>query len=63
MLSKDAALKAEFEARLRDDAAFAKDPSARLDFFYRNSPWYAQQHVGRYPVVRLDAAALAAARR
>ena len=63
MLAKDPALKTEFEARLRDDAAFAKDPSARLEFFYRHSPWYAQQHVGRYPVVRLDAAALAAAQR
>ncbi len=62
MLAKDTALKAEFEARLRDDAAFAKDPSARLEFFYRRSPWYAEQHVGRYPIVRVDAAALAAAR-
>jgi len=62
MLAKDPALKAEFEARLRDDAAFAKDASARLEFFYRRSPWYAAQHVGRYPVVRLDAAALAATR-
>jgi hypothetical protein len=63
MLAHDPALKAEFEARLRDDAAFAKDPSARLEFFYRRSPWYADQHVGRYPVVRLDASALAAIRR
>lgn len=63
MLAKDPALRAEFEARLRDDAAFAKDPAARLEFFYHRSAWYAAQHVGRYPVVRLDASALAATRR
>jgi zinc carboxypeptidase len=62
MLAKDAALKAEFESRLANDKAFAADPRARLEFFYMHSPWYAQQHVGRYPVAGLDAAALAAAR-
>lgn len=61
MLAKDPALKAQFEARLQDPA-FAADAQARLDFFYRRSPWYAQQNVGVYPVVKLDAAALAAAR-
>ncbi len=62
MLAKDPALKAEFESRLANDKAFAADPRARLEFFYTHSPWYVQQHVGRYPVVGLDAAALAAAR-
>ena len=62
MLEKDPALEAQFEARLKDDAAFAADPQARLDFFYRRSPWYAAQRVGAYPVLRLDAAALAAVR-
>lgn len=62
MLAKDTALKTEFEARLKNDAAFAADPQARLEFFYRRSPWYAKQNVGTYPVVKLDAAALAAAR-
>ena len=62
MLAKDPALKAEFDAKLKSDAAFAANPAARLDFFYRRSPWYTQQNVGLYPVVRLDAAALAAAR-
>jgi hypothetical protein len=63
MLARDPALKTEFEARLKDDPAFAKSPEARLEFFYRRSPWYTQQNVGVYPVVRLDTAALAAARR
>ena len=62
MLANNAALKTEFETRLKDDPAFAKDPEARLEFFYRRSPWYTQQNVGVYPVVKLDAAALAAAR-
>ncbi len=35
MLKKDPALKKEFERRLAEDPAFARDPSARLDFFYR----------------------------
>ncbi len=63
MLARDPALKTEFDARLSSDAAFAADPEARLEFFYRRSPWYAQQNVGVYPVARLDAAALAAARK
>ncbi len=35
MLSRDPPLKSTFERRLKDDPAFAKDPQARLDFFYR----------------------------
>jgi hypothetical protein len=58
MLAKDPALKAEFDAKLAADPAFAKDPAARLAFFYERSPWYATQKVGAYPVLRLDAAAL-----
>jgi hypothetical protein len=53
MLAKDPALKAEFERRVREDAAFAADPQARLDFFYqRHSSWDARYR--RYPVVRVD---------
>jgi hypothetical protein len=59
MLAADPALKAAFEARLHTDPAFAADPRARLTFFYRRSPWYAAQHVGDYPILRLDAAGLA----
>ena len=62
MLARDPALKTEFEARLKNDAAFAANADARLEFFYQRSPWYAQQHIGLYPVVHLDAAALAAVR-
>jgi murein tripeptide amidase MpaA len=62
MLAQDISLKAEFEQRLKNDAGFAADPRARLEFFYRRSPWYAKQNIGAYPVVKLDAAALAMAR-
>jgi len=56
MMSKDPALKAQFEQKLKDDSAFAKDSNARLSFFYQRSPWYTAQDVGAYPVLRLDSA-------
>lgn len=59
MLEKDPTLKAAFAKRLADDPAFAGSPRARLDWFYERSPWHAAQDIGVYPVVRLDAAALA----
>jgi hypothetical protein len=54
MMAKDPALKAEFQRRLHDDPAFATSPGARLQLFFERSPWYAAQHVGAYPVMRLD---------
>jgi len=59
MLAKDPALKAKFEKKLHDDPAFAADTEARLEFFFERSPWYAVQHVGDYPVLRLDAEQMA----
>lgn len=58
MMAKDPALKAEFDKKLHDDAAFAANPEARLMFFFERSPWYSAQHVGEYPVLKLDASAL-----
>lgn len=62
MLAQDPSLKAAFEARLAADPAFAKSPQARLAYFYDRSPWGTVQQVGLYPIVRLDATALAALR-
>lgn len=62
MMAANPALKTEFDAKLKSDAAFAASPRARLTFFYERSPWYTVQKVGVYPVVRLDAAALSAVR-
>jgi hypothetical protein len=55
MLAKDPALRAEFEKRLAEDAAFAADPSARLEFFYRRHPSWDERY-GLYPVLRVDVA-------
>ena len=54
LLAGDPALKSEFEKKLQDDPAFAKDPAARLDFFYRRSPSWDAGY-GLYPVLRTDA--------
>jgi hypothetical protein len=52
-LAKDPALAQEFAERLRSDAAFAADPQARLDFFYRrHSAW--DESYRLYPVLRTD---------
>lgn len=39
MLANDAKLADEFRTRLASDSAFASNPGARVDFFYRRSPW------------------------
>lgn len=54
-MQRDPAVKAAFEARLRDDAAFAASPQARLEFFYRlHASW--DERFGLYPVFRMDGA-------
>jgi hypothetical protein len=51
MLAEDPGIAAEFQRRLSDDAAFAGDPAARLDFFYqRHASW--DRRFGLYPVAR-----------
>ena len=55
MLASDPAVKAEFERRLREDEAFAKNPFARLQFFHqRHSSW--DRRLNLYPVLRVDEA-------
>jgi hypothetical protein len=53
MLQRDPALRAEFEARLSSDAAFAADPAQRLDFFYWRSPWR-DLRLNEVPVLKVD---------
>ncbi|MCI0351869.1 MAG: M14 family metallopeptidase [Acidobacteriales bacterium] len=53
MLAKDAKLKEEFESKLASDKEFAANPSARLNFFFRRSPWW-DPRLGLYPVARLS---------
>ena len=52
MLAKDPALAAAFNKKVAEDAAFAKDPQARLNFFYRlHSSW--DEQFNKYPVMRI----------
>ncbi len=53
MLAADPRLRAEFERRLREDKAFAGDPSARLEFFHRRHPSW-DERLDLYPVLRTD---------
>lgn len=52
-MSKDPALKAEFERRVATDPRFAASPWARLEFFYDRSPYGKANRIGEYPVGRL----------
>ena len=53
-LAASPALREAFEARLRDDPAFAANPKARLEFFHRrHASW--DERLNLYPVLRLDA--------
>ena len=53
MLARDPAVRAAFEKKLKEDAAFAADPNARLEFFYRrHTAW--DDDFGLYPVLRTD---------
>ncbi len=55
MLVRNPGLRAEFEGRLREDSAFAKDAAARLEFFARqHSSW--DGNFNLYPIIRLDQA-------
>ncbi|MFP2926619.1 M14 family zinc carboxypeptidase [Pyxidicoccus sp. 3LG] len=54
LLAKDAKVKAEWDAKLKD-AAFAKDPRARLRFFYERHP-ARDVRLRVYPVMRTQAA-------
>ena len=50
MMAEDPGLKAAFEAKLKADKVFAQDPRARLDFFYKKSPYYDKSFL-KYPVL------------
>lgn len=47
----DPAVAAAFTRRLAEDPAFARDPAARLDFFYRRHPSWDERYQ-HYPVLR-----------
>jgi hypothetical protein len=49
MLARDAALKGQFEEKLRTDPKFAANPDARLEWFYERSRFYDDRYM-LYPV-------------
>jgi murein tripeptide amidase MpaA len=51
MLKNSPVLAARFNKKLTSDKAFANNPNARLQWFYRQSPFYDKNH-GIYPVLR-----------
>ncbi|HEY7840704.1 MAG TPA: M14 family zinc carboxypeptidase [Gammaproteobacteria bacterium] len=54
MLATQPEIAAEFERKLAMDPEFAKDPKARLEFFYRkHASW--DERFNLYPILRLDA--------
>ncbi|HET9482872.1 MAG TPA: M14 family metallopeptidase [Xanthomonadales bacterium] len=57
MLREDPSLRAEFDRALEDEA-FARNPEARLRWFFDRSPWL-DPELGIYPVLRLGRDALA----
>jgi len=52
MMAKDPKLKQEFEQKVATDKEFAGNARARLNFFFRRSPWW-DARLGLYPVGRL----------
>lgn len=54
MLSRDPALRREFEERIRTDRLFAASSAARLRFFHERSP-YLDKSLNMYPVLRVTA--------
>lgn len=51
LLKEDAALRTSFEAKKKEDKAFAEDAHAQLDWIYRHSVYYEKTHM-EYPVYR-----------
>src|SRR5262245_8844206 len=52
MLKENPTLAKEFQARLAADTSFANSPGARVDFFYRRTPW-ADPEQNLLPVARV----------
>jgi len=51
LLKKDVKLKAEFEAKKKQDKTFAENGEAQLDWIYKHSEYYEKTHM-EYPVYR-----------
>jgi hypothetical protein len=52
MMAKDPKLAQKFEAKVASDSTFRASPAARLEFFYRRSPWW-DDRKDKYPIARV----------
>jgi hypothetical protein len=52
MLAADPKLREEYMSKVSSDSLFAKNPFARMNFFYQRSP-YRDNEIGIYPIARL----------
>ena len=53
VLKKDKVLQDQLEEKKKNDAAFAKNASAILEYIYKNSAYYEKAHM-QYPVYRIE---------
>ena len=51
-ISDNPEIKVKFEEKKKSDEAFAENPSAQLDWIYKNSPYYEKAHL-QYPIYRI----------
>jgi hypothetical protein len=52
MIKENPELEKKFYSKLASDSAFAKNPRARLNFFYQHSPYW-DKTLGIYPIARV----------
>lgn len=52
LLKENPALKAELETKKQNDAEFAKNPEAQLEWIYKHSAYYEKAHL-QYPIYRV----------
>ncbi|MGD8779480.1 MAG: M14 family metallopeptidase [Ignavibacteria bacterium] len=52
MFEENSELRKEFNEKLKSDEEFKNNPRARLNFFYKRSPYYDEKH-NQYPVLRV----------
>jgi len=55
MMERDTTLRQEFLEKVRTDSVFARNPRARMNFFYQRSPYW-DASLGLYPVARIHTA-------
>ncbi len=52
-LDEASQLKKDFKSKLETDSTFANKPRERLNYFYKNSPYW-DKKINKYPVGKLN---------